>query len=190
MERIGPRGMTIWEVVVVLVVLAVLGAIILPCTGGPTRAQARNVACTNNQRQLALAAIIYAQDHDGQLPLAATVWADIIKQDTGSGGVLRDPDAGALANGYVYNSTLSGKKLGDPARPEASRIFVSADGQHNTADGKQPNVAYTMADIDTSRHKLEKKSFLFTRQVPGFAVSYLDGHVATLPADAVPQLIP
>ena len=61
------NGFTLVELLVVIGIIAVLIAILLPVLQN-AREQARQVACANNMRQIAFAAMAYANDNGGQLP--------------------------------------------------------------------------------------------------------------------------
>ena len=73
--RMGPaatsqrerEAFTLVELLVVIGIIAVLIAILLPVLQ-KAREQARQVACASNMRQIAFAAMAYANDNGGQLP--------------------------------------------------------------------------------------------------------------------------
>jgi prepilin-type N-terminal cleavage/methylation domain-containing protein/prepilin-type processing-associated H-X9-DG protein len=63
-------GFTLVELLVVLAVISVIAGLLLPALAG-VRERARRTSCATNLRQLALANLLYAQDHDGHYVPAA-----------------------------------------------------------------------------------------------------------------------
>ncbi len=66
-RTLRPRGFSIIDLLVSIVVIAVLLGIMLPVLAHATEAS-RRVACRSNVRQMALAVAMYAEDHAGRLP--------------------------------------------------------------------------------------------------------------------------
>jgi len=64
------RGFTLIELLVVIAIIAILAAILFPVFAR-AREAARKATCLSNLKQIALAAIMYAQDYDEVLPIAA-----------------------------------------------------------------------------------------------------------------------
>ncbi len=62
---------TLIELLVVVAIIAILAAMLLPALSR-ARAKARQVVCTGQQKQLALAFVLYGDDHDGVLFGAAS----------------------------------------------------------------------------------------------------------------------
>jgi prepilin-type N-terminal cleavage/methylation domain-containing protein/prepilin-type processing-associated H-X9-DG protein len=66
-RRAGRRAFTLIELLVVVAVIAILAALLLPALGR-AKARTRTTVCLNKQRQWALALMMYADDHDGEIP--------------------------------------------------------------------------------------------------------------------------
>lgn len=63
-----PRAaFTLIELLVVIAVIAIVAAFLLPALG-KAQERARGIVCLNNTKQLALAAVVYAGDHQDRLP--------------------------------------------------------------------------------------------------------------------------
>ena len=58
---------TLIELLVVIAIIAILAAILFPVFA-QARGKARQAGCASNQKQLALALLMYAQDHDERFP--------------------------------------------------------------------------------------------------------------------------
>jgi prepilin-type N-terminal cleavage/methylation domain-containing protein/prepilin-type processing-associated H-X9-DG protein len=161
------RGFTLIELLVVIAIIAILAAILFPVFA-KAREKARQSSCLNNQRQIAVAILMYAQDHDEMLPDASNVWPEINVDRN----ILVCPTKGKkVANAYIYSADCSSVSLGELADPAAE--LLTADGQHaaSAASGitaaTYDNVGYTLDDFD-ARHSNK------------FVCTFVDGHVATL----------
>jgi prepilin-type N-terminal cleavage/methylation domain-containing protein/prepilin-type processing-associated H-X9-DG protein len=151
-------GFTLIELLVVIAIIAILAAILFPVFAR-AREKARQTTCISNQRQIAASVQMYTQDHEETLPAANTIWSDINVDP----GVLICPTAGkSLPLGYVYNSFLSDKALGNLSTPES--ILLSGDAAVTTG------VATTQYDY----------AFRHSNKV---ILSYVDGHVS--PASSI-----
>jgi len=70
MEQKKREGFTLIELLVVIAIIAILAAILFPVFAR-AREKARTANCQSNLKQQALAVLMYAQDYDETLPLAA-----------------------------------------------------------------------------------------------------------------------
>src|SRR4051794_24441640 len=60
-------GLTLIELLIVIIVLFVLAAILFP-DFHPSRVRARQLSCMSNEKVLGIAFLQYAEDNDGRLP--------------------------------------------------------------------------------------------------------------------------
>ncbi len=75
-EARAHAGFTLIELLVVIAIIAILAAILFPVFAG-AREKAKQASCTSNVKQLALAALMYAQDYDDRLPRSFQhAWVD------------------------------------------------------------------------------------------------------------------
>ncbi len=168
-------GFTLTELLVVIAIIAILAAILFPVFA-KAREKARQTQCTNNQRQITTALLMYAQDNNELLPTGDAVWGSI-NMDR---GVLLCPTLGTkIANGYGYSMKVSGVALGEVSDP--TTWVLTADALYHNATAASATylatpagqVIYSIADLD-ARHSGAVLS------------SYIDGHVQK--ADATSRL--
>ena len=81
------RAFTLIELLVVIAIIAILAAILFPVFAR-ARSQARKATCASNLKQIGLAFLMYAQDHDETFPvhwdaLRRGQWGDIDVQVVG-----------------------------------------------------------------------------------------------------------
>ncbi len=172
------RGFTLIELLVVIAILAMLAAMLFPVFA-KAREKSRQTSCMNNQRQIAIAISMWAQDHEETMPTAAVAGRALagntapvlIAQSAATGnvwseialdrGVLRCPSEAVTAgNTYGYNKALSGKALGDIKDPTAT----PCTGDYNLSS--------------TTNNIIETNEDLSARHGGKFICSFVDGHMA------------
>lgn len=119
---------------IMIPIMAIILAMLLPAIA-TAREQARRVACASNEKQLALACVIYAQDYDGLLPQS---FDQLSKYGVTSDKLLKcpsDPDAA----GSSYELMLAGRKLNEIKEPSTTPLVTESPGNHH---GRGSNVAY------------------------------------------------
>jgi prepilin-type N-terminal cleavage/methylation domain-containing protein/prepilin-type processing-associated H-X9-DG protein len=94
------RGFTLIELLVVIAIIAILAAILFPVFAR-ARAKARQTACLSNQKQLALAQLMYAEDYDGRLCGANFNW-EVNKYGGNSGCDQADPNTWMNCYGNLF----------------------------------------------------------------------------------------
>ena len=180
------QGFTLIELLVVIAIIAILAAILFPVFA-KAREKARQTSCMSNQRQIAMAVIMFCQDNNELLPTttgANGIWSTVFTSSKAT--ICADKTSPAGTNGYVYNAELSGQplqKVGSlascvgSATQDVTTCFVTADGLQTStaATAALPvpsggivannNCAYLMSDISTTRHDGK------------YIASFADGHV-------------
>jgi prepilin-type N-terminal cleavage/methylation domain-containing protein len=162
--RTARRGFTLIELLVVIAIIAILAAILFPVFA-KAREKARQTKCLSNQRQIALACMMYAQDNDETLPTSGNVWTSIGIDAK----ILTCPTTGDTQPiGYSFNNYISGQALGDVDTP--TQATLTMDGFTYTAatttavSSPLQNTFYVQADLNKVHN--------------GKAIeSYVDGHV-------------
>ena len=104
--RRGCAAFTLIELLVVLAIIALLAGMLLPALGR-SKATAQSASCLNNMRQLQLAVIAYAQDHEDRfIPNRSTNDNLIIRNLPGSwilGNAQRDTDPATITQGALFS---------------------------------------------------------------------------------------
>ncbi len=153
------RGLTLVEILVSIGIIILLGAMLFPVISA-IREKGRQITCQNNQRQIAITLIMYAQDNYDTLPPADMVWNTVDLPAK----MLVCPDKPSARNGYVFNGLLAGQRI---TGQTSMNTMLTADG--NAAD----NIATAPSDLD-ARHGNK------------LIASFADGHVALLSASSLP----
>lgn len=132
--KLGGGGLALAGTIVsgiFLFMLPIFAALLLPALAS-AKQKAQEIKCFNNEKQLALAMIIYSSGHTNQFP-AATNWCDTIGP---SQQILKCPAADSSNRcDYAFNSKLGGLELGK-VNPQTVMIFES-DGGWNASGGPE-----------------------------------------------------
>src|SRR6266404_9211865 len=104
----GKRGFTLIELLVVIAVIAVLASLLLPVFSR-SRAKAQGIFCLHNTKQLTVAWLLYADNHNGRLAynLGGTAGERKIAQRTDQNGVNNIMDWEVRASSVVFNATAT-----------------------------------------------------------------------------------
>jgi prepilin-type N-terminal cleavage/methylation domain-containing protein len=65
---LGRKGFTLIELLVVIAIIAILAAILFPVFA-KAREKARQTSCLSNEKEIALAILMYTQDYDEKFPI-------------------------------------------------------------------------------------------------------------------------
>jgi len=136
--KLGGGGLALAGTIVsgiFLLLIPVLAATMLPALAA-AKQKAQEINCMNNEKQLALAILMYSGDNKDKFPPAAT-WCDAIQPETsGNKQLFRCPAADSTSQcAYAFNSKLGGLELGK-ANPQTVMIFES-DGGWNVNGGPE-----------------------------------------------------
>lgn len=163
------RAFTLIELLVTLSVIAMLVAILLPAIA-MARASAHVSLCLTNQRQLALAVTMYANDNKREIPTGPSVGAD--PDITGAPGSVKWSDT-ASTKIWVYNGVSTprvrnafGMVLKDDYIPDPKVVYCSADDIPGDRVEEMKKFANPASLTDTSP-AADAYSSYFYRQLHG-----------------------
>ena len=124
MQNSSCRGVTFWEVLAAMSIVAIVAAILFPVFQKVH--EGSRPSCQSNLKQLTLAYTQYVQDSDEVFPsgvnAAGNGWAGKVYPFVKSTGVYRcpDEDAPTPAVSYAQNQKLTGQSLAALAAPAAT----------------------------------------------------------------------
>ncbi len=111
-----------------VLLLPIMAAMLLPALA-KAKTKAQTVQCMNHVKQLNLALMMYATDHNDTFPPADS-WCDLIKPYAGnSAGVFHCAAQPGAQCSYRLNSDVANKRLSEVGAPATTvLIFSSAEG--------------------------------------------------------------
>jgi prepilin-type N-terminal cleavage/methylation domain-containing protein/prepilin-type processing-associated H-X9-DG protein len=132
-KRASRSGFTLIELLVVIAIIAILAAILFPVFA-QAREKARSATCLSNQKQIALAISMYAQDYDETFPypyfqVTDQWWEDMVNpyiRSQSTGGILTCRSAPSAGFGYSMNEAMGGKSLSSASRPADTVLTADA----------------------------------------------------------------
>jgi prepilin-type processing-associated H-X9-DG protein/prepilin-type N-terminal cleavage/methylation domain-containing protein len=187
--RASGRAFTLVELLVVIGIIAVLVGLLLPALGA-ARAQSRTVACRANLRQIAIAALMYAQEHNAYVGYAPGVDRKMLlypylkegksNADVHGNQVWNCPSNFDLdrACSYGFNTNLNWVKLNQVRRWSETVAICDAGVQ----DGNVPTLS-TMCQPPSTESSGGKLAYRPNPRHHNHTcnVAFVDGHVEGLP---------
>ena len=184
--QVRKRGFTLIELLVVIAVIAILAGLLLPALAG-AKVRAHTITCLNNLRQIGLAAHMYVQDNEEELPQSrhqTNTWVASLAPFAGATNIYRCPkdDHPTRLHSYVINDFLlpgavTGRSFNriDTVPSPTDTIFMTESTRTHTGDhfhfAPEAGGDYTppsfVSEVAVRRHDF-KANYLF-----------LDWHVET-----------
>ena len=165
-KRRRGRGRRLLKVVLCLALAGLVILIVIPLLPFYDCILTRQLICLSNVKQVALATLIYAEEHGGRLPLAPS-WQEAVAPYLGTSASLR-LTCPTTEKPYVYNDKLAGYLAYPVPSLEAPPLLWDAA----TDEGSAPH-------LSNVRHT----PFGFVElpwDKPEFNVGYADGHAWTV----------
>ncbi|HOF87343.1 MAG TPA: hypothetical protein PLZ36_04435 [Armatimonadota bacterium] len=170
------KGVTLTEALLIVAILAMLVVVFYPVFAPRRGHGSRQVTCMNNQRQLSLAVMVYAQDNDETFfpDPGSTAWTRSLSVDDKSCDCPTLAGKGRAAHPeYGFNANLFGKRIRDIPQPAAT--LLTADLRPSGMFTSYPLTSATPADAHDFDDDIDP------RHRGGFVYTCVDGHVAYAP---------
>ena len=172
------RGFTLIELLVVIAIIAILAAILFPVFAR-AREKARQTSCLNNQKQLGLGLLMYAQDYDEKLfnywinnALGGTYWYVLIQPYLKNTQIQLCPSASGSRSypcDYGFNHVYLGyRALAEISEPASTFAFGETFGM-----------------MYLGRPSLDDANTVYDRHNEGANYSFCDGHAKALRSSEV-----
>lgn len=187
------RGFTLVEILVVIGILMLLGALLFPVFSR-ARENGKRTVCLSNLKQVALSLEMYTQDNNRRYPPAPPTpptgllgWSWAVKDIAKSDEIFQCPSEGKKPDegfsDYWMNANLLGKS--DVRIRQPASVILNGDGEANS-------VEYALAEIASSPdwEQWDKEDPYATRHLGGANYSFADGHVKFLKPDQVTTSAP
>ena len=197
-----PPGFTLIELLVVIAIIAVLAALLLPVLGR-AKEKARRAMCLNQEKQMALAFQMYADEHEDLMPAQAGNGVNRFADSNSPPNFLRAliPYVGNLEGGKSFGCPTAKRRDVNPA--ETPDLFNDSNYMGNAAvlgrarssilspasvvvvqeDFWRRNVAWLRPGLEGTRfsywhfyYPLEKQEQYTSLHDDGGNLLFLDGH--------------
>ena len=145
-----------------IVLIPIFLAMMLPALAA-AKQKAFEIQCINNEKQLAMAMLVYSSSHENHLPAAAT-WCDDIKDKVVNPQITFKCLAANSSSrcDYAFNSKLDGIAVSSIHHPGETVLIFESDGGWNASGGPELFPSH-------ARHGHGSSQL--------FIVAFTDGHV-------------